>query len=92
MLAWEILKNGADDFMTLSEDAVAACMRLLANGEPAIEAGESAICGIAAALAARADDALSRALGLDSSSRIFVIGTEGATDPELYQQLLAENA
>ena len=92
MLAWEILKGGADDFMTLSEDAVAACMRLLANGDPSIEAGESAICGLAAALVARADAELSASLGLDASSRIFVIGTEGATDPDLYRQLLAEPA
>ena len=91
MLAWEILKGGADDFMTLSEDAVAPCMRLLANSEPSIEAGESAICGFAAALAARSDTALSATLGLEASSRIFVIGTEGATDPDLYRQLLAEN-
>jgi diaminopropionate ammonia-lyase len=88
-LAWEILKTGANDFMTVSEDAVAPCMRLLASGEPAIEAGESAVAGIAALIAAREDSAMSSALGLDESSRIFVIGTEGATDAELYQRLLA---
>ncbi len=92
MLAWEILKTGADDFMTLSEDAVARCMQLLASGEHSIEAGESAIGGLAAMLAARADDSLSARLGLDGNSRVFVIGTEGATDPELYQQLLAQPA
>jgi diaminopropionate ammonia-lyase len=64
-------------------------MRLLANGDPAIEAGESAVAGIAALIAAREDSTMSAALGLDESSRIFVIGTEGATDAELYQQLLA---
>jgi diaminopropionate ammonia-lyase len=88
LLAWDILKPGADDFLTLSEDAVPACMRLLAQGEPAIEAGESAVAGLAAAIAAREDEDLSRQLGLDESSRIFVIGTEGATDPELYQRLV----
>jgi diaminopropionate ammonia-lyase len=88
-LAWEILKTGANDFITVSEDAVAPCMRLLADGEPAIEAGESAVAGIAAFIAAREDSTMSVALGLDESSRIFVIGTEGATDAELYQQLLA---
>jgi diaminopropionate ammonia-lyase len=88
-LAWEILKTGANDFMTVSENAVAPCMRLLAHGEPAIEAGESAVAGIAALIAAREDSAMSGALGLDESSRIFVIGTEGATDLELYQTLLA---
>ena len=89
MLAWEILKTGANDFMTVSENTVAPCMRLLADGEPAIEAGESAVAGLAAFIAAREDNTISDSLGLDSSSRIFVIGTEGATDPELYQQLLA---
>jgi len=88
-LAWEILKTGANDFMTVSENAVVPCMRLLANGEPAIEAGESAVAGIAALIAARDDAVMSAALGLDESSRIFVIGTEGATDAELYQTLLA---
>ena len=52
-------------------------------------AGESAVAGLAAALVARRDASLAQALGLDESSRVFVIGTEGATDPELYQQLLS---
>ena len=87
-LAWEILKPGANDFMTVSEDAVAHWMRMLANGEPAIEAGESAIAGLAALVAARDDKAMSSTLGLNESSRIFVIGTEGATDAELYRELV----
>ncbi len=89
LLAWEILEPGADDFMTLSEDAVAPCMRLLADNDPAIEAGESAVAGLAAAIASREDPKMAATLGLDESSLIFVIGTEGATDPELYQQLVA---
>lgn len=89
LLAWDILKPGVDNFMTISEDAVAPCMKLLANGEPPVEAGESAVAGLAAALVARNDRELAQQLGLDHGSRIFVIGTEGATDPELYQQLLS---
>lgn len=88
LLAWEILKTGADDFMTLSEDAVAACMQLLADDDLAIEAGESAVAGLAAAIAARADEALSARLGLDDDSVVFVIGTEGATDADVYRQLV----
>jgi len=87
-LAWEILQPGANDFMTLSEDAVVASMHLLADNDPAIEAGESGVAGIATLVAARADPQMSATLGLDGSSLIFVIGTEGATDSELYQQLL----
>ena len=88
LLAWDILQPGVNDYLTLSEDGVASCMQLLAQGEPAVEAGESAVAGIAAAIVAREDDEMAAKLGLDESSRIFVIGTEGATDPELYDKLL----
>lgn len=89
LLAWEILEPGINDFMTVSEDSIAPCMRLLAQGNPAIEAGESAVAGVAALIAARADDTMSAKLGLDESSLVFLVGTEGATDPELYQKLVA---
>jgi diaminopropionate ammonia-lyase len=90
LLAWEIIKPGVDDFLTLSEDAVAPCMRLLAQGNPPVEAGESAVAGLGAVIAAREDADMSAKLGLDDSSRVFVIGTEGATDAELYQQLISQ--
>lgn len=92
-LAWEILKNGADDFMTLSEEAVPQAMRLLAGGyqsDTAVEAGESAVPGLAAAIIASEDADFSQALGLNSESRVLVIGTEGATDPDLYHQIINE--
>ncbi|WP_432471523.1 diaminopropionate ammonia-lyase [Amphritea sp. HPY] len=91
-LGWQILSNGADDFMTLSEEAVAETMRLLAKGygsDPAIEAGESAVPGLAAAVIARKQEPFAEALNLDALSKVLVIGTEGATDPELYQQLVS---
>ena len=75
----------------LSEEAVPATMRLLAKGykqDPAIEAGESAVPGLAAALLARNSEEFATALGLNANSKVLVIGTEGATDPELYQQLV----
>ena len=92
-LAWDILRIGADDFLTINEQAVAPTMQLLARGwndDPAIEAGESAVAGLAALITARNDTTLSQGLGLDESSSIFILGTEGATDPELYESLLAQ--
>jgi len=88
LLAWDILEPGADDFMTLGESAVAPCMRLLAANDPSIEAGESAVAGLGAAIVASQDQDMAAQLELDQSSLIFVIGTEGATDPELYHQLV----
>lgn len=90
-LAWQILQTGAQDFMTINEAAVAPTMQLLAegfNGDPKIEAGESAVAGLAALITARHDPVLSQSLGLDEHSRVYILGTEGATDPELYRQLI----
>ena len=50
---------------------------------------ESAVAGLAALICARNQPQLSAALGLDQSSRIYLLGTEGATDPELYQRLVS---
>ncbi|WP_443629278.1 diaminopropionate ammonia-lyase [Candidatus Njordibacter sp. Uisw_002] len=87
-IAWEILGKGADDFITLSEDAVAPCMRALEQHTPSIEAGESAVAGLAACIVGAQNAKWRLALGLDEQSKVLVLGTEGATDPELYQELV----
>jgi diaminopropionate ammonia-lyase len=90
-LAWQVLKSGANDFMTINEEAVPATMKLLAqgfNGDPSIEAGESAVAGLAALITACGDSEIKMQLGLDDSSRVYILGTEGATDPEVYERLV----
>lgn len=92
-LAWQILEVGANDFLTINEEAVPLTMQLLADGfgdDPEIEAGESAVAGLSALITARHNIEDSSALGLDESSRIYILGTEGATDPALYQQLISQ--
>ncbi|WP_300297575.1 diaminopropionate ammonia-lyase [Ferrovibrio sp.] len=94
LLAWQILDPGADAFMTISDEQAAALMRRLASpaaGDPAIAAGESAVAGLAGALAAAENPALAAALGLDAASRILVFGSEGATDPALYRQIVGRS-
>jgi diaminopropionate ammonia-lyase len=93
-LAWKILNLGANDFLTINEESVPLTMKMLAhgfNGDPAIEAGESAVAGLAALITARHNEEYSHRLGLDESSRIYIIGSEGATDPELYAQLVGSD-
>ena len=90
-LAWEILAEEASDFLTIPEILVPAAVRLLArplDGDPAIEAGESAIAGLAALIAARSDEDLSARLGLDRNSRVLLIGSEGVTDPEIFAAIM----
>lgn len=94
-LSWQILDTGANDFLTINEEAVPLTMQLLAKGfegDPVIEAGESAVAGLSALITARHEAGLSDALGLDASSRVYILGTEGATDPELYHRLIKQKA
>ena len=91
-LAWEVLAEEAGDFLTVPESFVGPAMRLLARplgGDPEIEAGESAVAGLAALVAAARNGAMRGALGLDADSRVLLVGSEGATDPASYAALVA---
>ncbi len=91
-LAWEILAEEAKDFLTVPDCLVGAAMRLLARPlgqDPEIKAGESAVAGLVALIAAARHEELRPALGLDETSRVLLIGSEGATDPERYAALMA---
>jgi len=96
LLAWEILAEGASDFLTITDEAAVACMRLLAGEEASsagpLVAGESAVAGLAGLILAAERPALRQALGLTAQSQILLIGSEGATDPQLYQQLVGRPA
>jgi len=90
-LAWEVLATGANGAIVIDDDWALAGMRRLASpvdGDPAIVAGECS-GGAAGALMALADrEDLRAVLGLDATSRVLVIGTEGATDPEIYMRIV----
>lgn len=91
-MAWEILAEEASDFLTIPDTMVPPAVRLLARplgGDPAVEAGESAVAGLAALIAARKDADLSPRLGLDGRSRVLIFGSEGITDPEIYARIMA---
>lgn len=91
LLAWEVLDTGCDDFTTVSESLVPTAMQVLAKGQygdTPVEAGESAVAGVSALLGTVGDETMREKLGLTADSHILVFGTEGATDPELYQQLV----
>jgi diaminopropionate ammonia-lyase len=91
LLAWRILECGVDAFATIDDDAAIECMRLLAEGrcgDERLVAGESGVAGLAALLLACADGNARRVLSLGPDSRVLVIGTEGATDPETYRAIV----
>jgi len=93
-LAWQILREEAHDYLTIPESLVAPTVRLLANPEgndPVIEAGESAIAGLAALISICtdcADSDIAKRLELDADSRVLLIGSEGITDPEIFEAIM----
>ena len=90
-LAWRVLSRVADAFMKVDDaDAIAVMNRLArpTGGDPPIVAGESGGVGLAGAIRAATDPGMRAKLGLTASSRLFVINTEGATDPARYAELV----
>jgi len=91
LLAWALLERGADDFMTIPDEAAVAAMRRLAEGnelDRPMVAGESGVAGLAAVLCAAGDEEARAALGLWPDARVLVFGTEGATDPAVYARIV----
>ena len=95
LLAWKILQPGADAFMTISDEAAAEAMRILADaqfGDEPVVAGESAVAGLAGLILAAGDPSSRAKLALGPDSVVLLFGTEGATDPEVYQRIVGRSA
>ncbi|MGV7215766.1 diaminopropionate ammonia-lyase [Bradyrhizobium sp. UFLA05-112] len=91
LIAWRILSRAADAFMTVDDEDAISVMKRLANprdGDPAVVAGESGGVGLAALLKAASEPTLRAKLGLGPNARVFLVNTEGATDPSLYEELV----
>jgi diaminopropionate ammonia-lyase len=91
LAALRVLSHVADAFMTVDEEDAVHIMRRLARpakGDPAIVAGESGGVGLAGLVRAAQDEMMRSELGIDASARVFVINTEGATDPTRYRDLV----
>jgi diaminopropionate ammonia-lyase len=90
LIAWPSVSRGIDAYVAVPDVRVPEAMRLLAAD--GIVAGETGAGGLAGMLAlardAQMDDARS-ALGLGGASRVLLLCTEGATDPEAYERLTA---
>ena len=89
-LAWRFLQPGIDFFLTVSDHAAVQAMGVLARGDAGdvpVLSGESGAAGLAGlqALAGTAD--WRKRLGMDVSSRVLLVNTEGATAPSLYTEL-----
>ncbi|MEC9415939.1 MAG: diaminopropionate ammonia-lyase [Pseudomonadota bacterium] len=91
LLAWDILKMGADLFMTINDDKIPELMRLMSKGlgkDSGVEAGECSVSGLAALIEAINNKKIAQRLNLNTESRVLLFGTEGATDPSIYEKII----
>jgi diaminopropionate ammonia-lyase len=78
-LAYEVLRRVADAFMTIGDaqaEEAAAALNTAHPTQPALSTTPSGAAGLAGLMALRADPAACKALKLDSTSRILLIGSE----------------
>jgi threonine dehydratase len=91
-LAFAALAPVVDGYLALPDTWTRMAMRQLARpdgDDPPVAAGASGAAGVAALLALRDDPALAgvaETLGLGPTSRVFVIATEGVTEPDLWRE------
>lgn len=91
LVAWRILSRVADAFMTVDDQEAVSVMKQLArpvHGDPAVVAGESGGAGLAGLIKAASHEKFRAQLAIDAHARIFIVNTEGATDPLQYRKLV----
>ena len=96
LLAWNILKDGVDLFLSIPDVYAARAMQSLYypfKKDKQIFAGESGAAGLAGLIALTCDESLEEAkarIGLNEKSRVLVFNTEGVTDPESFDELISQ--
>jgi diaminopropionate ammonia-lyase len=94
-LAWEVLASGADGAIVIDDAWSRVGVRQLANpaaGDPAIVGGECSGGAVGAMVAVAQRPDFRTALALNADARVVVIGTEGATDPVIYRDIVGRSA
>ena len=76
--------------MILNDETIAPSMRRLA--ELGIVSGESGAATLAGLAAICQNPTARMSLDIDHDSRILLLSTEGATDPEIYKKLVGVEA
>jgi diaminopropionate ammonia-lyase len=84
--AWPLLRESVTAAMTITDDDTAEAMRLLAAHQ--VVAGEAGAAGVAGARLARAADDVRARLGIDATTVVATVNTEGATDRAGYRRIV----
>ncbi|NVM18482.1 MAG: diaminopropionate ammonia-lyase [Candidatus Lokiarchaeota archaeon] len=94
IIAWNVLRDYSDFFISCSDEIAAKGMRILGNpllNDPKIISGESGAVGLGLLVEILKNDLyydLREKLNLSKESRILVFSTEGDTDPDHYRKVV----
>ena len=89
LIAWPIVSKGVDLFISIEDEWACQGMRKFASfGLVSGETGAAGLGGLLALLDDPSMGAVRASLGINYSTRILVICTEGATDPVAYEQIV----
>jgi diaminopropionate ammonia-lyase len=89
MIAWPRLRRGLDAVVAISDDRARDAMRTLAaGGIVSGETGAAALGGLYAVLTGPDGPRMREEWGLGEDSRVLVLSTEGATDPDAYDEVV----
>ncbi|MCH4022346.1 MAG: diaminopropionate ammonia-lyase [Acetobacter sp.] len=94
-IAWPAIHALSSAYIAIDDESVRETMRALAAGEAGdlpVVAGESGAAGLAGLREIMSQSELRTTLGLSDDSVVLVIGSEGATDPEMYRQIVGRDA
>jgi diaminopropionate ammonia-lyase len=90
MIAWPVIHATFDLAITVDDDRAREAMRLLAGaGIVSGESGASGLAGLLALLTAPELEAPRERFGIGAATSVLVFSTEGATDPEAYDGIIA---
>jgi len=89
-VAWPIVSKGIDVFVAIDDEWARESMRELARaGVASGETGAAGLAGLLALLAPEEAEKSRQLLNLSPESHVVLISTEGATDPDAYQRIIA---
>lgn len=89
IIAWPILRDSADLFISIPDKYAEDAMRQYAS--EGITSGESGASGLAGLIALMTDETLKDAkekIGIGKDSKVILVNTEGDTDPENYKKII----
>jgi diaminopropionate ammonia-lyase len=87
-LAWDIISNNADAYISMGDAYSEIAIRELHNqGIPSCESGAAGLGGLIALFTDEKLKKVREALDLSENSSFLVFNTEGITDPEMYRKI-----